>query len=155
MTKAATIAATATEPETPKNGDTTQNGSAAGKHDNIPNVDVGGEDEEESDDYEEDEGDYEEDRQIVGDEDDEEEGEEGDDDYEDGDSERKDTLTHLLLGNGNAPVAGDDDKEDDEDEDEDDEYVVENDSAKTATKKRSFDEVADEDDAQGAKKIKA
>ena len=53
MSKAATLAASATEPETLKNGDAPQNGSAPEKHDEV-NGGVQGEDEE-SDDYDEDE----------------------------------------------------------------------------------------------------
>jgi hypothetical protein len=111
--------------------------------------------EEESDDYdEEEEADYEEERQIVGDEDDEEqeEEEEGEED-----NQGKDTLTHLLLGNPNAPVEVDDvDDEEDEAEDEDDEYAEEGAyTVPASSKKRSIDEVTDEDDSQGSKKVKA
>jgi len=112
--------------------------------------------EEESDDYdEEEEADYEEDRQIVGDEDDDQEQEEEEEGEE---NQGKDTLTHLLLGNPNAPVEGDeiDDEEDEEEEEDDDEYIEEaGDVAPTGGKKRSIDEVADEDDSQGSKKAKA
>lgn len=56
------------------------------------------------------------------------------------------------------PVASNnlgDEGDDDEDEDEDDEYIEEPALDKGPSKKRSFNEVADEEDSQGAKKIKA
>jgi len=122
-------------------------------------IDTFGGEEEESDDYDEEEADYEEERQIAGDEDDDEAEEEEEGEGEE-DNQGKDTLTHLLLGNPSAPVEGDDvdDDEDveDEDEDEDEEYVEEDVfMAPTTAKKRSIDEVVDEDDSQGSKKVKA
>jgi len=118
-------------------------------------VDVeGGEEEEESDDYDEDEeADYEEERQVVGDEDDDEEEEE-----EEGEANHQgtNTLTHLLIGNPNAPVDGDDIDDEEDEEDEDEEYAEDQDEvAPPSSKKRGIDEVADEDDSQGAKKVKA
>ena len=57
------------------------------------------------------------------------------------------------------PVAGDNlqvgDEDDDDEDDEDEEYVEEPALDKAPSKKRSFNEVADEEDSQGAKKIKA
>lgn len=55
-----------------------------------------------------------------------------------------------------AQVAGNDlGDEDDDEDDEDNEYVEEPVLDKTPSKKRSFNEVADDEDSQGAKKIKA
>jgi len=55
-----------------------------------------------------------------------------------------------------VPVAGDNlGDDDDEEDDEDEEYVEEPALDKAPSKKRSFNEVADEEDSQGAKKIKA
>ncbi|KAF8167324.1 hypothetical protein B0H34DRAFT_669801 [Crassisporium funariophilum] len=117
-------------------------------------VDAEGEEGEESDEYDDEEADYEEEKQIVGDEDDDEDDEEDDED----DGGDKNGLTHLLLGNPNEPVDGDDiDDEEDEadaDEDEDEDYPIPEAPA-TINKKRSIDEVADEEDAQESKKVKA
>lgn len=148
-------AATATDLATKKNGDAILNGNGTETHDDVASVDLEGEneEEEESDEYDEDEeADYEEDRQIAGDEDDEEEEEE----EEEGD-EGQNALTHLLLGKPEVPVAGGDlgNEDDDEEDDEDDEYVEEPALDKSPSKKRSFDEVAEDEDSQGGKKIKA
>lgn len=55
------------------------------------------------------------------------------------------------------PIAGDGlgDEDDDDEDEEDEEYIEEPALDKTASKKRSFNEVADEEDSQGAKKVKA
>jgi len=117
---------------------------------------------EESDEYEE--IDDEEERQVAGDEDeDEDEGEEVD--------KGTNTLTHLLLGNTNGATVENkaeyedadedaDDGDDDDDDDDDDEYVEDGEGDYAAppiplNKKRSIDEVVDEEDSQGSKKIKA
>ncbi|CAA7264854.1 unnamed protein product [Cyclocybe aegerita] len=134
--------------------------------------------------------DFEEERQIVGDEDEDEddeyeveEEEEGGGTYEpEGEEEEEEvqdhrgtnTLTHLLLGNPNAPADDDDvddvDDEDDEvdendDEDDDDDYVdnpappavVE--APEPISRKRSIQEVVEDDaddaEPQGSKKVKA
>ncbi|KAF9567746.1 hypothetical protein CPC08DRAFT_719086 [Agrocybe pediades] len=139
------------------------NGTVGQHKGEVETVEVEGDGEgEESDDYEEEgEGDvdYDEEKQVVGDEDDEDdEGEdddgegEGEDDVEE-DNGQQNGLTHLLLGNPNAPVSGDDIGDEEDEEDDDDEYTEE--PVAPSAKKRGIDEVADDEDGQGAKKVKA
>jgi hypothetical protein len=129
------------------------NGATGADHDEAERDLQQGAGDEESDEYDEEEAEYEEEKQIVGDDDDDE-----DEDYEEGDEEDneggevagKSSMTHLLIGNPNAPD-GDDFEDEDEDEDDDEYYQPE---APVATKKRSREELG-EDDAQDSKKVKA
>jgi hypothetical protein len=128
------------------------NGTSGVEHDKAEHVLQEGGEEDESDEYDDEEADYEEEKQIVGDEDDEEDEdyEEGDDDDHEGDDAGKPSMTHLLLGNPNAPVDGDD-FDDEEEDDEEEDYEPE---PAVPTKKRSREELG-EDDAQDSKKVKA
>ncbi|KAF8808157.1 hypothetical protein BYT27DRAFT_7190275 [Phlegmacium glaucopus] len=135
------------------------NGSLEKRIGDAEPAEVEGDEGEESDNYEE--IDDEEERQIVGDEDDEE------DEGEEVEKQEPNTLTHLLLANTNGATAENeaeyeeeyDEEIDEGDDDDDDEYVEEDEDyaapPNPLTKKRSIDEVADDETSQGSKKLKA